>query len=636
MLIAGSLILLALSEAPSVVRKSLVTALLLSLLLFAILLGLIGIFRALLRNVGTRLFFSYLLIGPLPLLLTLTLGGLAGYALVGLLTSHLAEDARRAVARDLEMQLAHLTAAARPNEDPLVLAKYHHGKRVSGSGLLPDRFPSALVERNPASGSSLALLADGSVGLAAWRCNVAAEQCLLAVLNERLEEEVRRRSGLWVDYLPPGDPRRRTFVRIQIGGVGFVFRGLRLRPTAQQQEAFYRISPPQAQPPDFLDQPWLLWADETNELVELATGDLLPEGLAVAYAASPRGLLRGFEAGTARIDAGLWLALLSIGVAFAQIAIVAGFIAASLIFGLSRAVNRLTLATAAIARGDFSVRIGSRRRDQLGELARSFDRMAAEIQALVHTRAEKEALDRELALARQVQESLLPVGYELPPEFRLETRFVPSAALGGDLYDLRKLREGRIVFLIADVSGHGLAASLRTAFVRAAFALLIDEGRSPEEALARMDRELRERGLPRAFVTALVATLDPTTGSLEFTSAGHPPAYLVRNSGEVEEYTLTSAPLGTLDFRVGKAAATLEPGDSLVLLSDGWIEATNEEEEPFGYERVLQALRGGPAAARTVAARLEAEVERHTQGARREDDCTLLVVERLLGEAKRL
>lgn len=631
LLIAAALAPLAGLELPTFVRKALVGLILLSLLLILILAGLTVAFRTALRSVGSRLFFSYFLVGPLPLLLALSLGGICLYAVAGLVTSHLVEDARLAIARELEMELAHsdsttLRTPAKNYEEGV----YQNGEKISGSQRLPQSFPAQWLSTagNPARGTSLALLPEGAVALTAWRCAGRTGTCVVRAFVEPLEHELRRRAGVWVDLLPPGDPRRRSVVRVQVGPFGFVFRGLRFELTPEELEAFYRFSPPRSKPPALWDRPWLRWADESAALWDLSTGQPVPGGLALVYAASPRGLLRGLDAGTARIDARLWLALASIGIVFSQISILAGLIAVSLVWGISRGVNRLTAATIALASGDFTHRIGSRRRDQLGDLARSFDRMAEELEALIRTRAVKEALERELALARQVQESLLPRQFEPPPGYRIKTRFLPSAALGGDLYDFRRLPDGRIVFLIADVSGHGLAAGLRMAFLRAAVMLLLDEGHPPSAVLARIDRELRERDLPRSFVTALVATLHPPTGTVELLSAGHPPAYWIRESGVVEELLLPSTPLGTFQLRLGQTIVKLSPGDCLVLLSDGWIEASNASGEPFGYERVAAALATPVPTARTLASQLEQAIEQYAPGVQKEDDCTLVVLER--------
>lgn len=621
--------------APTLLVRTLHGVLLL-LLAWGALAGAAALLRPLFWSVGRRLFLSYILIGFLPLLLALTLAGLCGYVASGLVLAHLAEDARRELAAELEARTAHADLSRPGSEDPEPLfARYERGRRISGSERLPELWPPLQSDAGAGpSGSTLVLLEDETLALAAWSCR--SDRCALAAVGDTLSSELRRRAGVWIDLLLPDDPRRRSAVRVQVGPYLFVLRGLRFQMSSAEELEFQRISPPASQPPGFLDRPWLLWSDEVESVLHLGTGESLPGGLSVAYAASPRGLLRGLRAGTSRGDARLWLALAALGIVFAEIAVAATLLAASMIVGLSRAVNRLSAATVAIARGDFSVRIASKRRDQLGALHRSFNFMAEQLQELVRTRAEKEALDRELALAREVQQNLLPSRIEVPTGYEIETRFEPSAALGGDCFDLRLLPDGRLSILVADVSGHGLAAGLRMALVRAAFGILLEEGYTPEQVLARIDRDLRLRGSTRAFVTAVIALLEPDSGTVTVVSAGHPPVYVLHSEGSLDELVLQSAPLGALRFRLASTAIELAPGESLVLLTDGWIECTDPAGQPFGYERLAASLRGAPLPCRTVAGRLDEAVRRHCLGKPREDDSTLVVLGRSAGATRAL
>jgi sigma-B regulation protein RsbU (phosphoserine phosphatase) len=290
-------------------------------------------------------------------------------------------------------------------------------------------------------------------------------------------------------------------------------------------------------------------------------------------------------------------------------------------------VNRLSRGTEAVARGDFSVRIPAGRRDQLGDLQRSYNAMAEHLSELVETAAQKEALDKELALARQVQEDLLPD--EISPRKGLEiaTHFEPSSAIGGDYFDVLERPGGRVAIVIADVAGHGLAAGLRMVMVKSALELLVADGQPAAEALSRLHRLVRRRAGDRAFVTLSFADLDPANGRLELTNAGHPPCYIVRGAGRVEEIVVPGLPLGSLDGRPGRTDLLLEPGDSFLLLSDGIVECRDGRGDPFGFERVQAALAGSPAATATMLVRriLDA-VSGHCGDQPVEDDRTIVAV----------
>jgi sigma-B regulation protein RsbU (phosphoserine phosphatase) len=297
-----------------------------------------------------------------------------------------------------------------------------------------------------------------------------------------------------------------------------------------------------------------------------------------------------------------------------------------MIVGLSRAVNRLSRGTEAVRRGDFGVRIPVRRRDQVGDLQRSFNEMAGNLESLVATAAQKESLEKELELARNLQKSLLPGDLPAGGGIEFSTLFEPSAAIGGDYFDVLRLADDELAVIIADVSGHGLSSGLRMAMLKAALLILVEETREPEEILSRLDAVVRSNRERRFFVTATLGLFNARTGLLRLTNAGHPPTYRVRGA-EVEEILLPSSPLGGLGHRYVKATLQLAPGDSVVWLSDGLIEATNAADEPFGYDSVKRTLAGieGESAV-SIRNRLLAAVEAHTAGHPPADDRTLMVM----------
>jgi sigma-B regulation protein RsbU (phosphoserine phosphatase) len=183
--------------------------------------------------------------------------------------------------------------------------------------------------------------------------------------------------------------------------------------------------------------------------------------------------------------------------------------------------------------------------------------------------------------------------------------------------------------IIADVSGHGLATGLRMAMLKAALLILVEQTRDPGEILARLDRVVRMGAERRYFVTATLGILDLESGALSLTNAGHPPTYRIRGE-QVDEVLIPGSALGGLGHTYGHVEITLAPGDIVVWLSDGLIEASNSDDEPFGYDQVIAALRPPNSrqlqTAATMRDRLLAAVERHADGQPPADDRTLVVL----------
>lgn len=270
--------------------------------------------------------------------------------------------------------------------------------------------------------------------------------------------------------------------------------------------------------------------------------------------------------------------------------------------------------------------------DQLSSLTQGFNHMVEHLEMGVAERAERKAIHRELTLAHDLQQSLLPETVQTD-ELRLAVDFQPAAAVGGDFYHFDTLRDGRLGVAVADVSGHGLAAGIVMAAAQSLLTALSLDERSTTQTLERLDELLRRRTDKRTFTTLTHCLFDPRQGRVEVTSAGHLFPYRVTVDGEVQSIGAPSRPLGLGlggKLRATTVTADSKPGDLWVLISDGIVEAVDSEGRQFGFDRfeALLVHCAGQPAERAKDLLIEAQ-RRFSGGQPGNDDCTLLVIEHL-------
>ena len=235
-------------------------------------------------------------------------------------------------------------------------------------------------------------------------------------------------------------------------------------------------------------------------------------------------------------------------------------------------------------------------------------------------------LETQLDEARKFQLGLLPPRSCSIEEVALEGRYVPCDELGGDFYDYVRSRDGRVAFVIADVSGHGVSAAMLTGIVKSAFHDASADDFEPLAVIRRISRGLRAFEDDR-MLTAFCGLLDVGTGELEYVNAGHPPALLFDGAATFEQLRLTG-PLVTPalpDDCWEKDRRTLASGARLLLYTDGVVEARNGK-ELFGEERLFALLDGSSPA--ELLDRVLDEVHGFSAGRPLDDDLTLLAVAR--------
>jgi len=249
---------------------------------------------------------------------------------------------------------------------------------------------------------------------------------------------------------------------------------------------------------------------------------------------------------------------------------------------------------------------------------------------LVEARLERERLERELALASEIQQRFQPTA---PPHingYELQGISFPCYEIGGDYYDFIEREDGRLVIALGDVSGKGTAAALLMSSLHTAIHAQSASHDSLVATISAVNRYLADNIPANRFVTLFYAELDPDSGSMAFLNAGHNPPLIVHAAGTVEQLASGGLPLGIkpdAEYREGRTQ--LQPGDVLVIYSDGVTEAVSPSGEEFGPTRLYEVVsRNVDASAAGIRDRIESSLTKFAQGTSAADDITLVIVKR--------
>jgi len=605
--------------------------------------------RGLLWRVGSRLFFSYLLIGVFPLFLA------AGLILAALFILAGQTGARRAETR----LLARLDALEAKASEFAGREKARRPEAATGSGsfdgwaLLP---AAGSAEGDGPLGTDLAKIAVPETGLRALvksggrtfllvgRRTKAGTLFLYRTADAALEDELSAEAGLNVRFgvgkTEATGEATVTQAEGMHGSLTIDSPGRRTRVSSVNQEERKARDAGKSGP---AYDGWVVWFLPLDlPVLDAATGAPARDVggallLRTSLTAEFRSLFGGAKlSGTGEGAGSIALSVLkALSLATGVVYLVALLVSSLLVFRIARAARRLTHGFAEIERGNFSVREKFGGRDQLAGLVSSFNEMAGHLEESVAARAEAEALGRELAMARDLQRRLLPSPDFVFPGVELAADFRPTAAIGGDFYHFLGEGETRLTVVIADVAGHGLPAGIVMASALASLSALSRGGTATATLLSHLDEEVRRTTERRAFVTLAHVRFDLAARTAEFTNAGHVYPCRVAPDGSVSWVENPAKPLGA-GRPVDRKTVTvpLVDGETWVFLSDGVVEAMSPDgSEAFGFDRLEAAL--APCAGRgprEVLAAILGAWRAHTGGDDPDDDRTVVVV-RVLGPA---
>jgi phosphoserine phosphatase RsbU/P len=246
---------------------------------------------------------------------------------------------------------------------------------------------------------------------------------------------------------------------------------------------------------------------------------------------------------------------------------------------------------------------------------------------LVARERERQRMEQEINIARDIQQNLLPRNFRDYPYLSVVGCNFPCFSVGGDYFDVFPLGEKRTAFLIADVSGKGLGAALLTSMLQGVISGMT-LGTDPARLFDHLNRFLCNHAEVGRYATMFFGILDEQ-GALEYINAGHPSPILIRRSGNADEaFTEGSFPVGLVpEAEYSTACVKLEPGDTLVLFSDGVTEAMDPQEDMFGMPRLVKLLTGHNETPLDELQKVVLEaVENFARGTSQADDLTLLLI----------
>ncbi len=353
----------------------------------------------------------------------------------------------------------------------------------------------------------------------------------------------------------------------------------------------------------------------------------------IPFSVNPARLYDSLTPGKERFSQILLIALGVVAVIFAFVYFVALMFGTALVRSITGSVHALSLGTRKLQMGDFSHRIIVRSKDQLGDLARSFNSMSQGIEDLLEEQGEKERMEEDLRVARNIQMSLLPQEYVEVEGLKIAAVCLPANEMGGDYYDLLPLSNHRLGVLIADVSGKGTSAALYMAELKGLILSLSRNHDSPKDLLTELNEILAPNLDRRSFVTMTYAIIDSLKRTLRVARAGHNP--LIHFDGRTGQTRLLSPPGLALGFDSGdRFKAVIEEvemplvhGDSFLFFTDGISEAMNGRAELFGEGRLASILKDANAlSSDDLKERILHEVRTFAAGESPHDDMTLVIV----------
>jgi phosphoserine phosphatase RsbU/P len=570
--------------------------------------------RNMLWSLRNRLLFVYGLFGVLPVLLLFVLVGLGTWALLSELAIYLASSAldrriesvhtaletvQRVPPPDRQTAIPHIVQAFNPIFPRIVFQV----KDATGEHHYPSASPPVQIPPGWKTVHGLLFL-DGHFYAWAHYIDDKAEITALAPLSDEIIADLVPNLGViaLVEKPEKGEERKPP---VTAGALHIQTSGNSEDPNLTITSSSGSVTrthqsriPPRANAFDI--QVW--WPSTRPHFHLNRPGQTHPGALWVQ--SRPSAVLSSFFSGSEFLRGLLFDVFVAIAVLFLIVELVALVIGVSFSRRITRAVNQLYEGTRRVIHGDFRHRIPVRTTDQLGELAESFNQMTGNLERLLSVEKEKERLQTEIEIAREVQTELYPK--EAPPScgLKLTVRCDPARMVSGDYYDYEQIANGKLAFAIGDVAGKGISAALLMATLQAALRAQLSQyqptrenecARFPEldtaSLVSQLNQQLYAHTSPEKYATFFFALFDEKSRSLTYTNAGHLSPLLFRN-GDVVSLDSNGTVVGAFPFaKYDESCLNIDKGDLLVCYTDGITEPENAYGEMFGEERLIDLVK---------------------------------------------
>jgi sigma-B regulation protein RsbU (phosphoserine phosphatase) len=316
-----------------------------------------------------------------------------------------------------------------------------------------------------------------------------------------------------------------------------------------------------------------------------------------------------FNRQTDDLQQGIETAVVAFAIVFLIVEVISAIIGISMTRTITGAVHRLYEGTQKVMEGNFSHRIEVKGKDQLADLSNSFNRMAENLERLLVVAKEKERLQSEVEIAREVQSQLYPRVVPQTRSLRITAVCHPARMCSGDYYDYEVIRDSQVAIAIGDVAGKGISAALLMATLQSSLrsqlqsalevATAAGDGRSggfipplisTSHLVSRLNNQLHAYTSPEKYATFCFGIFDEPTGIFTYTNAGHLPPLLVRE-GVAERLDVNGTVVGAFPFaKFDESRLELKVNDLLVCFTDGITEPENEYGEMFGEDRLIDLI----------------------------------------------
>jgi sigma-B regulation protein RsbU (phosphoserine phosphatase) len=310
---------------------------------------------------------------------------------------------------------------------------------------------------------------------------------------------------------------------------------------------------------------------------------------------------------------------------------------------MTGAVHELYEGTERVTAGDFSHRISVKGNDQLAELAASFNSMTENLERLIVVAKEKERLESEIEIARDVQNQLFPKAAPAMKTIQLSGSCQPARMVSGDYYDFLCLPDGNVAIAIGDVAGKGIAAALLMASIQSIMRTQLTSGLpraandngyarmggSVSQMVGELNRQLYVNTAPEKYATFCFGLYDEDEKTFTYTNAGHLPPILLHN-GQPQLLEVTGTVVGLFPkIQYEERKIAMEPGDILLAYTDGIVEPENVYGEEFGAERMMDlVVKHQSEASDEIIARIMEAVPHWTGSSELPDDMTVVLARR--------